>query len=193
MFQAVRDVVASYEALIHLFERINFFFQRLNTYTKIPLTEELTELLGKTFTQLLSILAISTKEISDGRMSRSIYSLRLFFANYLSEKVLTRLVGRKDIDDALQQLNMFTNEENLMAITRNLQVSHQVDGNVTAVKEMVRKVDGNVEAIKEVICNVDGHIKATKAFAEDVNGNVKVIQGIACSADRNVKATKHGT
>ena len=77
MFQAVKDVVASYGALIPLFERINFFFQRLNTYTKIPLTEELTELLGKTFTQLLSILAISTKEISDGRMSGSIYSLRL--------------------------------------------------------------------------------------------------------------------
>ena len=71
-FQSVRDVVASHDKLIHLFERINFFLQRLNVYTEVPLTNDLTELLGKIMVQLLSILAISTKEMTDRKMSESI-------------------------------------------------------------------------------------------------------------------------
>jgi hypothetical protein len=72
--QAVRDVAASHARLIHLFERINFFLQRLNIYTEIPLTIELAELLGKIMAQLLSILAFSTKEMADRKMSEFIYS-----------------------------------------------------------------------------------------------------------------------
>jgi hypothetical protein len=68
----VRDVVASHDTLIHLFERINFFLQRLKTYTGIPLTNESTELLGKIMAQLLSVLALSTKAMTDKRISESI-------------------------------------------------------------------------------------------------------------------------
>ena len=71
-YQAVRDVVASHDTLIHLFERINFFLQRLKTYTGIPLTNESTELLGKIMAQLLSVLALSTKAMTDKRISESI-------------------------------------------------------------------------------------------------------------------------
>ena len=58
--------------LVHLVERIHFFVQRLKTYTGIPLTNELTELLGKVMAQILSILALSTKAMSDRRISESI-------------------------------------------------------------------------------------------------------------------------
>jgi hypothetical protein len=70
-----------------------------------------------------------------------------------------------------------------MAVTRNLGVTHHVDGNVTAVKGIVNDVDGNVKAIKEVICDVTGHVEATK----------EVIQGVARIVDDNMKATKYGT
>jgi len=68
----VKDVVASYEALAHLFERLHFFLQRLNRYTAIPLTPEMTSLLGKIMAQVLSVLALSTKEIKERRISGSI-------------------------------------------------------------------------------------------------------------------------
>jgi len=55
--------------LIDLFERINFFLQRLTNYAGIPLTEALTELLGKIMAQLLSLLALSTKMMTDKRIS----------------------------------------------------------------------------------------------------------------------------
>jgi len=69
----VRDLAADHDTLIHLFERIHFFLQRLNGYTGIPLTNEFTELLGKIMAQILSILAISTKVLAQSRMSASLH------------------------------------------------------------------------------------------------------------------------
>ena len=76
----MRDVAESHDALVHLFERIHFFVQRLKTYTGIPLTNELTELLGKVMAQLLSILALSTKAMSDRRISEQIRSRYIFMS-----------------------------------------------------------------------------------------------------------------
>ena len=71
----MRDVVASHDTLIHLFERIHFFLQRLKSYTGMPLTNESRELLGMIMAQLLSILALSTKAMADRRISEWIGSL----------------------------------------------------------------------------------------------------------------------
>lgn len=81
--------------LIHLFERINFFLQRLSIYTGIPLTNDLTELLGRIMAELLSILAISTKEMTSRKMSELIHSLSSFLADYGLRKV-SEEVGGKD-------------------------------------------------------------------------------------------------
>jgi hypothetical protein len=71
----VKDVIASYEALVNLFERIQFFLQRLHHYTSVPLTPEMTKLLAKIMAQILSILALSTKTMKEKRISWSIQSL----------------------------------------------------------------------------------------------------------------------
>ncbi|KAI0249044.1 hypothetical protein BJV78DRAFT_1354528 [Lactifluus subvellereus] len=63
-----KDVVASHSILVNLFERMQYFLERLNIYTGIPLTTKMTELLGKTMAQLLSILALSTKEMTQRRI-----------------------------------------------------------------------------------------------------------------------------
>ena len=70
--------MATHDMLIGLFERIHFFLQRLNSYTGIPLTNELTELLGKIMAQILSILALSTKAIKERGMSGLFDILRYF-------------------------------------------------------------------------------------------------------------------
>ena len=74
----MKDVVASHDTLIKLFERINFFLQRLKRYTGIPLTNESRELLGKIMAQLLLILALSTKAMTDRRISELIESVYAF-------------------------------------------------------------------------------------------------------------------
>jgi len=65
----VRDVTASHDTVIHMFERIHFFLQRLNIYIGIPLTKELTELFGKIVAQLLCILALSTATMTERLIS----------------------------------------------------------------------------------------------------------------------------
>jgi hypothetical protein len=93
-FQVVRDVVASHDKIIHLFERINFFLQRLNIYTEIPLTNDFTELLGKIMAELLSILAISTKAMTDRKMSELVHSLTPCLADYGLRKVPEEACGK---------------------------------------------------------------------------------------------------
>src|SRR5579863_368112 len=98
---------------MQLFERIHLFLQRLDRYTGIPLTDDLTELLGKIMAQLLSLLALLTKAMTDGRISESNHSLFLSpLADYDAEKLLKRLAGRKEVEDAILQLVTLTKEEN---------------------------------------------------------------------------------
>jgi hypothetical protein len=85
-FQAVRDVAASHDTIMHLLERIHLFLQRLNRYTGMPLTDDLTELLGKIMAQLLFILALSTKAMTDRRISESNHPLYLSFLLTIEQK-----------------------------------------------------------------------------------------------------------
>jgi hypothetical protein len=84
----VRDVIASYEVLVNLFERIQLFLQRLNHYTAVTLTPDMTELLAKIMAQILSILALSTKTMKERQISESICSTCSSLANYLHKKKL---------------------------------------------------------------------------------------------------------
>jgi hypothetical protein len=84
----VRDVIESYEVLVNLFERIQLFLQRLNHYTAVTLTPDMTELLAKIMAQILSILALSTKTMKERRISESIRSTCSSLANYLHKKKL---------------------------------------------------------------------------------------------------------
>jgi len=165
----VRDVAASHDTLIRLFERIHMFLQRLNRYVGMPLTDDLTESLGKIMAQLLSLLALSTKAMMDGRISELEDSLcGSFLADYGIEKILKRLVGRTEVEDAVLRLDTLTKEENLMMVARNLEVTHRVDGNVKATMLLA-----------------EDNLKATKALSEDVGDSVKAI-------DQNLKTTKDG-
>ena len=75
----MKDVLASYELLVHVFERINFFFKRLKSYTAVRvLTPEFMELLAQIMAQVLSILAFSTKVLKQKRISVSILSIHTF-------------------------------------------------------------------------------------------------------------------
>jgi hypothetical protein len=153
----VRDVAASHDTLIRLFERIHLFLHRLNRYIGIPLTVDLTELLAKIMAQLLSILALSTKAMTDRRLSELSNSLcGSFLADCNTEQILKRLVGRTEVEDAILRLDTLTKEESLMMVARNLEVTHRVDGNVETTMVLI-----------------EDHLKATKALSEDVSDSVK--------------------
>ena len=55
-------------------------------------------------------------------------------ADLYSEKFLKKLVGRKDIEDALKRLDRLTQEEALMAAAQILNLAHTIDNKVTDVQ-----------------------------------------------------------
>jgi ribosomal protein S8 len=67
--QAAKDVDASEEALADLFERIENFFKRLESYTEVPPTDAMTDMIVKIMVEVLNIFAIATKEMKQGRAS----------------------------------------------------------------------------------------------------------------------------
>jgi hypothetical protein len=70
-YQAAKDVRASQDTLIDIFERMENLFQRLEIYTEVTPTTEMMEMIVKIMVEMLTILAIATKEINDGRTSES--------------------------------------------------------------------------------------------------------------------------
>ncbi|KAI0272949.1 hypothetical protein BGY98DRAFT_1000347, partial [Russula aff. rugulosa BPL654] len=64
------------------------FFLRLETYIEVQPTTEMMDLIIKIIVEMLSILAIATKEINRYRM----------------KKYMRKLIGRADIEDALKRL-----------------------------------------------------------------------------------------
>ena len=67
--QAVRDVRASHSFIIDIFERMECFFLRLETYIEVQPTTEMRDIIIKIIVEVLSILAIATKEINQYRIS----------------------------------------------------------------------------------------------------------------------------
>jgi hypothetical protein len=68
--QAASGVSSSYDALLELFECLGNFLKRLEIYTDIPLTPTMTDILVKIMIELLSVLALATKQIRQGRFSK---------------------------------------------------------------------------------------------------------------------------
>ena len=69
--QAIKDVSASYDAVVDLFESTESFLRRLDIYAKIPLTTAMTEIVVKILVELLSTLALATQQVKQGRLSMS--------------------------------------------------------------------------------------------------------------------------
>ena len=64
-----KDTIASREALVELFDRIEGFFSRLKTHTEVPSTTAMTGVMVKIMAEVLHMLAIATKHIGQGRTS----------------------------------------------------------------------------------------------------------------------------
>jgi hypothetical protein len=73
----VKDVLAIYDKLVNLFERIRYFLGRLDCYSNIQLKPPMAELLVKIMAEVLHILAISTKTMKEGRISEPIHRIIL--------------------------------------------------------------------------------------------------------------------
>ena len=72
LHQAANGVINGYDALIDLLESIEHFLKRLDIYTKVPPTPAMDEIVVKIMVELVSTLALATKELKQGRPSESV-------------------------------------------------------------------------------------------------------------------------
>jgi len=69
-YQTIKDVSASYDALLDLFESFESFLARLDIYTKIPSTTAITEIVVKILVELLSTISLAIQHVKQGRLSK---------------------------------------------------------------------------------------------------------------------------
>ena len=73
--------MSSYDALLDLFECLGNFLKRLEVYTTIPPTQMMMDLIIKIMVELLSVLALATKQIKQGRFGECAIRYTLFVLN----------------------------------------------------------------------------------------------------------------
>jgi len=77
------------------------------------------------------------------------------------ETFLKRLVGRTDIEDALQRLDKLTQEEARMATAEGLKATHDIDNKLEDISDKVKGVDNKIQGVHVRVKDVDDQIAGT--------------------------------
>ena len=75
--QAAKDVRASHDTLVDIFERIEMVFRRSEIYTELQPTAGMINIIIEIMVEVISILGIATKEINQGRISKYLLYKRI--------------------------------------------------------------------------------------------------------------------
>ena len=133
--QAASGVTSSYDALLDLFECFGNFLKRLEIYTTIPPTPMMTDIIIKIMVELLSVLALATNQIKQGRFSEHAVTYGLCVAQCSTEKFAKKFLGDSEIEAILQRLDRLTQDEARMTVAQTLGVVHGLVGNIRIIME----------------------------------------------------------
>ena len=177
-FQAAKDASASQDKLIELFNRIERFFGRLEIYTGITPTTAMRAIIIDIMVEILSILAIATKEVKRGRFSEFIsHRFSILGPTPCLEKYFMKLTGNTDIEDSLDKLDKLTREEARMASAELLKITRIVDSKVMGVDDRVKGVEEKVQDVRDDVHDVEGKLKDVRGDVQDVGDRVQSIDG----------------
>ncbi|KAN0139438.1 hypothetical protein V8E53_002939 [Lactarius tabidus] len=135
LVSTAQGVAASKDVLAELFDRIGWFFARLETYTEISPTTAMTNIITEIMAEVLRIFGIATKELKRGS----------------AKKFLRRLAGMVDLEDALKKLDRLTQEEARMAHAEVLRTTHSIRNEVKIVDGKVERVEDKVEGVGDKV------------------------------------------
>jgi hypothetical protein len=109
----------------------------------------------KILAEVFNIIGIATKEIKQGRTSKSFsVQRRSPLTEQFPEKYLKKLFGNgTDIEDALKRLDILTQQEAHMAAAQVLKATHIVDntGRVRGVADIALGVGGQVQGVDDKV------------------------------------------
>ena len=97
----------------------------------------MTGMIVKIMVELLSVLALATKQITQGRFSMCDISLirKPSQAEYATEKFAKKLLGEGEVEAVLQRLDRLTQDEARITVAQTLGVVHGLVGNVKEIME----------------------------------------------------------
>ncbi|KAN0129321.1 hypothetical protein V8E53_012805 [Lactarius tabidus] len=180
LLRAIKDVRADQGVLNDLFGRMESFFMRLEKYIHFRPTAAMTNIIVKIMVEVISILGIVTKEITQSRI----------------KSFMKKLVGRNDVKDAFQRLDKLTPEEALMAAAETMTVVRDIDDTVMgvdkrlgSVDERVHRIDLKTEGIEDKVEGVDSKVQDVNERVKDVDKRVKDADGRVGSVIQGVKET----
>ena len=127
--QAANGISSSYDALLELFECLSSFLKRLDIYINIPPTPLMREIIVKIMAEVLSVLALATKQIKQGRLSKYAIMHITYRSLCALEKFAKKLLGEVEVEAALQRLDRLTQDEAQIAIAQTLNVVHGLVNN----------------------------------------------------------------
>ena len=146
----IKNVNAS-RGVMEIFEYIEHFFKRLESYIPAPMTEAITDMMAKMMVEVLKVFGLVTEEVKRGRASEPITddTFKFRVAHKDLEKYLRKLIGRRDIEDALKSLDKLTQEVARMFAAEVLRTSHVVDQRVeTSDDRIARVIDLTLDRIR---------------------------------------------
>ena len=98
----------------------------------------MTNIIVKILVELLSVLALATKQVQQGRLSKWMPRFRVLIAQRCTEKFAKKLLGEGEIEAVLQRLDRLTQEEARMMAAQTLEVVHCLVNNVKVVMDGAR-------------------------------------------------------
>jgi archaellum component FlaC len=163
---------------VELFERIGWFFARLETYTEVAPTTAMTNIITEIMVEVLNIFGIATKELRRGSASEFYIGCVRIFTKPCKEKFLRKLAGMADLEDALKKLDRLTQEEARMAHAEVLRITH-------SIRNEVKMVDGKVEKVEDKVGGVGDKVEEVSDKVEDIDAKVQRV-------DDKVQVVIHG-
>ena len=172
--QAAKDASASQDKLIDLFNRIEHFFGRLEIYTGITPTAAMTGIIIEIMVEVLTILAIATKEVRRGRLSELMLRRFTIHDSCYLEKYIRKLTGNSEIEDSLDKLDKLTQDEVRMAAAELLKITHSVEENVQDVRDNVQDIDNKVQGIGSDVKDISSEIRGVDDKLDQVNSSLSL-------------------
>jgi hypothetical protein len=96
----------------------------------------MTEMVVKILIEVLSALALVTKQIKDGKASESVICEALYYpAQRNAEKLVKKFLGENDVEAITQRLDRLTQDEARITAVQTLEVVYGLVQNMTVVMD----------------------------------------------------------
>ena len=93
----------------------------------------MSDILVQIMVEVLSVFALATKQIKEGRFSKSPITCKSSLFKHSTEKFAKKLLGESEVEAILQRLDRLTQEEGRMTLADTLEVVHGIFDNLKVV------------------------------------------------------------